>query len=339
MTLPIDRFAPITLPELLAEAELLTRFDRKYLLDLQQAEALLREFDPGTRVLEIDGRRCFRYESVYFDTPDLLSYRQAAHARRHRFKVRTRSYLDSGLAFLEIKVRGDREVTVKDRIGYDLGARDQLTDSGRDYAEGTLDQLGMDGSVAEQLHPTLATRYGRITLLPPEPGVRVTIDTELTWSAIGAPGPADDPSRLQASPEPQGSSRSRRPVAEARPGEPVEPSSAEARVADGVQRSSYGGAGRQLWQPGRLHDETRTYDGGDDMEGSLALPDMVIVETKSGPRPSSIDRLLWRNGHRPLSISKYGTGLAALRGELPSNKWARILRHHFHTTEELSCAA
>ncbi|SHI58044.1 VTC domain-containing protein [Tessaracoccus bendigoensis DSM 12906] len=272
-TLPIDRFAPITLPELLTEAELLTRFDRKYLLDPRQTQTLLQEFDPHTRVLEIDGRRCFRYESVYFDTPDLLSYRQAAHARRHRFKVRTRSYLDSGQAFLEVKVRGDREVTVKDRIGYDLCTRDQLTDSGRDYTEDTLHQLGMDRSVAEQLHPTLVTRYGRITLLPPEPGVRVTIDTDLSWSAIH-------------------SART-----------------AHARVAD----------------------------GGDDSR-SLALPDLVIVETKSGAHPSSIDRLLWRSGHRPLSISKYGTGLAALRGDLPSNKWARILRHHFHT-EELSCAA
>ncbi|MCW5951234.1 MAG: polyphosphate polymerase domain-containing protein [Propionibacteriaceae bacterium] len=271
-TLPIGRFAPITLPELLAEAELLTRFDRKYLLDLQQAETLLQEFDPGTRVLEIDGRRCFRYESVYFDTPDLLSYRQAAHARRHRFKVRTRSYLDSGLAFLEVKVRGDRKVTVKDRIGYQLGTRDQLTDSGRGYAEDTLDLLGMDGSVAEQLHPALVTRYGRITLLPPEPGVRVTIDTDLAWQNMRT-------------------------------------------LASTAEQPS---------------------DSG---EHTLALPDLVIVETKSGARPSGIDRLLWRNGHRPLSLSKYGTGLAALRGELPSNKWARILRHHFHTTEELSCAA
>lgn len=285
-TLPTDRFAPITLPDLLAEAELLTRFDRKYLLVRQQAETLLTEFDPGTRVLTIDGRRCFSYESVYFDTPDLLSYRQAVHARRHRFKVRTRSYLDSDLSFLEVKVRGDRQVTVKDRIDYDLDTRYRLTESGRRYAESTLDRHRMDGSVAARLSPSLATRYTRITLLP-EPGVRVTVDTDLEWAALRARG--------------------------------------------GVQLPPHTGPDRHPWQPDRLSDETRTT--------SLAEPDLVIVETKSGSRPSGVDRLLWRSGHRPLSLSKYGTGLAALRGELPSNKWARILRHHFHTTEELPCAA
>jgi len=33
---------------------------------------------PSARVLAIGGRRAFRYESVYFDTPDLVSYLSAA---------------------------------------------------------------------------------------------------------------------------------------------------------------------------------------------------------------------------------------------------------------------
>lgn len=47
----------------------------------------------------------------------------------------------------------------------------------------------------------------------------------------------------------------------------------------------------------------------------------VIIETKGGPAPSTADYLLWRLGHRPTKISKYGTGLALLHPELPSNKW------------------
>jgi hypothetical protein len=62
---------------------------------------------------------------------------------------------------------------------------------------------------------------------------------------------------------------------------------------------------------------------------SIALPELVIVETKSAARISQADRLLWHGGRRPSLISKYGTGLAALRPELPSNKWHRILRTHF----------
>ena len=48
--------------------------------------------------------------------------------------------------------------------------------------------------------------------------------------------------------------------------------------------------------------------------GLVAAGHEVIVETKAGPHPSGVDRLLWAAGHRPASLSKYGTGLAALRG-------------------------
>jgi len=51
--------------------------------------------------------------------------------------------------------------------------------------------------------------------------------------------------------------------------------------------------------------------------------------TKTAARVSQADQLLWRSGRRPTQISKYGTGLAALRPELPSTKWHRILRRHF----------
>jgi hypothetical protein len=62
---------------------------------------------------------------------------------------------------------------------------------------------------------------------------------------------------------------------------------------------------------------------------SVELPELAIIETKTVGRPSQADRLLWRNGSRPSRISKYGTGLAALRPDLPSTKWRRILRQHF----------
>ena len=61
----------------------------------------------------------------------------------------------------------------------------------------------------------------------------------------------------------------------------------------------------------------------------LSLPDLVVVETKTPGRPSSLDRLLWSLGHRPRRVSKYATGLAALDPHLPANRWARTLRDHF----------
>ena len=54
--------------------------------------------------------------------------------------------------------------------------------------------------------------------------------------------------------------------------------------------------------------------------------DLVVVETKAGTAPSSADRALWRAGHRPDRISKYATGLATLRPDLPDHPWRRLRR-------------
>lgn len=246
--LPLERFAAVTLDEIVAEAALLTRVDRKYLVPRAAADALLARTDPAARVLEISGRREFAYDSVYFDTPDHLSYRLTAQRRRRRFKLRTRSYLDTGAAYLELKTKSGRGSTVKNRMDYDPADRARLTAGGRAYMRGLLEAHGHDPAVVERLRPSLVSRYHRATLLLPD-GSRATIDARLRWS-----------------------------------------------------------------------------DGRDRV---VALPDHVILESKSPGPPSGLDRALWRAGHRPSGISKFGTGTAALHPELPSNKWARTLRGPF----------
>ena len=245
----LDRFGPVRLDELVAEASLLTRVDRKYVVPREDLAAVIAALDPSTRVLEIDGARDFAYESVYFDTPDLLSFRMAAQPRRRRFKLRTRTYLDTGTAYLEIKTRGARGTTVKDRDEYDLRTRDRLTDDARGDVADAFDAIGLAAERAHELDATLVTRYRRATLLAPDGAGRATIDTALEW---------------------------------------IEPDA-----------------------------------------GGFALPETAIVETKSGARPSDVDRALWRAGHRPATVSKYATGLAALHPGLPRNRWARLLHGPF----------
>jgi hypothetical protein len=62
--------------------------------------------------------------------------------------------------------------------------------------------------------------------------------------------------------------------------------------------------------------------------GDLDRPDLAIVETKTGSTPSAVDRLLWSRGHRPVRISKYGVGMAALHADLPRLKWHRAMNRH-----------
>lgn len=165
---------PISLTDVLAAAELQIRTDRKYLLRDEQVPSLLAAAD-GLLVLDIDGRRAFRYESVYFDTAELLAYQQAARGRRRRFKIRTRSYLDSGQCALEVKTVGGRAQTVKDRLDYPIGDRNRLNRDGLAFVAGRV-ALPHAG---RELTPALTTTYLRSTLVDPAGGARLTIDADL----------------------------------------------------------------------------------------------------------------------------------------------------------------
>ena len=63
-------------------------------------------------------------------------------------------------------------------------------------------------------------------------------------------------------------------------------------------------------------------------DAALTWDGLAIVETKAGRVPTELDRRLWRRGHRPVCLSKYGAGLAALTPDLPDEKWHRVLTHH-----------
>ena len=176
----LSHIAPVSLATLTSEAALLTRVDRKYLIPLDEAVTMLDTIDPRTRVLEQGGARSFAYESVYFDTVDRVSYHLAARSRRRRFKLRSRSYVGTETAFLEMKTRGGRGVTVKERIDYETEDCTRLTAEGREYSADALAGIGLDPTLVTRLGPALTTRYHRSTLLAPD-GTRATIDTSLAW--------------------------------------------------------------------------------------------------------------------------------------------------------------
>jgi hypothetical protein len=104
----VARLPAASLAEVIEGAELQVRIDRKYLIPVDRFAELAARLPGSWAALEIDRRRGFAYESVYFDTPDLLTYRHHLQRRRRRFKVRTRAYLDSGSCAFEVKLKGRR---------------------------------------------------------------------------------------------------------------------------------------------------------------------------------------------------------------------------------------
>ncbi|GIM90915.1 polyphosphate polymerase domain-containing protein [Paractinoplanes toevensis] len=176
----ITELAPIGLHELVERAGLLTRIDRKYLLPASALPVILAGLPGDARILEIDGRRHFGYRSAYFDTPGLDSYRTTAQRRRRRFKLRIRSYLDSDLHLLEVKTRGPRGLTIKDRFPY-AGDGVTLSPEMRAYAVRSLEAARV--TVRDpRFEAVITTRFERITLLLPSTGSRATIDRGLTWT-------------------------------------------------------------------------------------------------------------------------------------------------------------
>ncbi|MFK7918954.1 MAG: polyphosphate polymerase domain-containing protein [Ilumatobacter sp.] len=174
-----------------ADAALQTRVDRKYVLSAEQLDRLLTAFASDCRVLEIDGRRSFGYATVYHDTSDRALYRDTAHRRPFRFKVRERTYVDSHTTMLEVKTKNGRGKTVKHRVdvndlGLDAQARrpiERLTAEMRAFVNSVVQT-----ELTESLEPALHVAFDRTTLLVSNGGARCTIDRSLASTGVSDRG-------------------------------------------------------------------------------------------------------------------------------------------------------
>lgn len=175
----VDRDA-ISLSEVMENAALQTRVDQKFLLTPEQFMEFTDRLGSQFSVMQIDGRRSFQYRSTYFDTPDFEQYRAHRQGRRKRYKVRSRTYVDTELCMFEIKTKGRRGTTVKHRRRQPLTDARVLTPENRDFAAQVLaDEYGQE---APALQPVLHNSYVRGTLVDPVDGERVTCDVELRYS-------------------------------------------------------------------------------------------------------------------------------------------------------------
>lgn len=171
----LDRLAGVGLTEIDAIASLQDRIERKYVVSPAQLLEALDSLRPAPRVLEIHGRREFHYESLYFDTLDRASYRDAARRRPARFKVRQRHYLDSGATALEVKRREASGRTVKHREWCEADAYDA---GWSDAARAFLASVPGVAPLVDELVPSLVTQYRRTTLLVG--ASRATLDLGVT---------------------------------------------------------------------------------------------------------------------------------------------------------------
>lgn len=243
----VRRLPAMDLATLEAGAALLTRVDRKYVVPVRTLKSLVHCMGSDWAALEIEGRRQFGYTSTYFDTEDLATYRAHLQRRRRRYKVRVRQYVDSDSCMLEVKRKGLRGLTVKDRRPHPDWQHAELGVEGNAFVAEALQ--GHVTPPVEPLTPVVVTSNRRATLVSLATRARLTVDTDLTcgW-----------------------------------------------------------GTAKMSLRPG-----------------------FVVLESKVQGHVSSIDRMLRSLGERPVAISKYCIGVAALGLELPTNPWRRTLRRYF----------
>ncbi len=156
----VEQLAPVSLDELNDRAELTTRRDRKYLVPLEVLPSVLEAVGPLCRALEIDGRREFAYDTMYYDSPERRSFLDTARRRPFRHKIRTRRYVDSRRNWLEVKQRSRRGITVKHRFEYE-GDDHRFGDDEREIVAGILGEEVASSDLGEKL----TTRFGPSTLL------------------------------------------------------------------------------------------------------------------------------------------------------------------------------
>jgi hypothetical protein len=169
----LSQFSPISL-EQMDKVQLLDRIDTKYILNQTQLAELLEKISDEYFVLNIDGQILHPYETLYFDTPAFDLYKMHHNGRQNRYKLRFRKYVNSGIAFFEVKLKTNTHRTIKRRVSVGNIA-DSLTKNQQQFVhECTNDDFN-------DYLPSLRVKFNRITLVNLKVGERLTIDTNLRY--------------------------------------------------------------------------------------------------------------------------------------------------------------
>jgi len=172
----VDSFDAISLAEM-DSVRLMNRVDTKFLIEDSQLPELMEKALKQYRIVEVDGNRTIPYSTIYFDTVDTEMYLMHHNGKLNRIKVRMRSYIDSGISFLEIKTKTNKGRTSKKRI---VITNDQFSSMQLDEKE----QLFIKNFSDQSLKPQLQNSFQRITLVDKNLTERITLDTHLAFKNL-----------------------------------------------------------------------------------------------------------------------------------------------------------
>ncbi len=153
---------------------LMKRVDTKFVVNQITLPSILESLYTNYQILEINGNRMMTYDSTYFDTKDTQLYLEHHNKRANRAKVRVRTYVESNLSYLEVKLKDNTGITSKKRI--QLAHPIALLDAEK------LDFIEQCTAHKWELSHALTNRFNRFTLVNILQKERVTFDLNLTYN-------------------------------------------------------------------------------------------------------------------------------------------------------------
>jgi hypothetical protein len=148
------------------------RIDTKFVLSAGALWSILARLAEHYRVLDVDGMRFTTYRTQYFDTESFALFRRHHAGGSNRYKVRTRTYLNTGLSFVEVKRKTRTGATSKLRLEtpqFEL----ELREDARAFIDAHCPHP------ASSFGPSLRNRFDRICLISKEHRERLTIDLDV----------------------------------------------------------------------------------------------------------------------------------------------------------------
>lgn len=168
-------FEPITLEEM-DRVRLMNRTDTKFWFHRDRLSEILEKVRDKYFVLNMQNDSTLPYHTVYFDTDKSAMYRAHHNGKLNRYKVRRRTYVQSGINFLEIKFKNNKGRTIKKRVSGD-GNSVNFSEREKKFLRENLP------FPPEMLVPQLINHFKRITLVNKNFDERCTIDIDLYFES------------------------------------------------------------------------------------------------------------------------------------------------------------
>lgn len=167
----LDRLSPITLEEM-SSIRLMNRTDKKFVTNKEKLAELLALAEGQYYAQFNAGSRIASYRTTYWDTEEHDYYMQHHNGRAPRQKVRVRTYMDSGVTFLEVKTKNNHGRTKKKRV--EVPGQGQIAGE----AEFLMERVRR---CPDEIHETVQNNFHRITLVNYAKTERLTIDFDVRF--------------------------------------------------------------------------------------------------------------------------------------------------------------